>query len=150
MEEERNGTTDVFAMIMDSVGNTPIAARALPKSAALSWSMPEEEGQLAVDVLEEGNSVFVLSTMAGADASRLEVTIHNDLLTIRGVRHRPLKGQATVYHEECFWGRFSRTIVLPVDVKPDGAWAEYVNGVLTVRIPKRKAEASIPVIVVDE
>lgn len=143
-------TKDIFEMILHPSGAEPALVRALPKSAVMSWQLPEEEGQLAVDVLEEGNSIFVVSTMAGAEAERIEVTIHNDLLTIRGARRRPLGDDVKVHHQECFWGKFSRTIILPVDVKPDGAWAEYKNGVLTVRIPKRKTEASIPVMVVDE
>ena len=147
---EAKGTADVFEMILHATANESALVSARPKIRAESWQLPEEEGQLAVDVMEEGAGIFVIAPMAGADPERIEVTIHNDLVTIRGTRQRPIGGDSLARHSECFWGKFSRTIVLPVDVKPDGAWAEYKNGVLTVRIPKRKTDASIPVTVVDE
>lgn len=114
------------------------------------WQV-EQEGQLAIDVLETKEHLIVLSTLAGASSETIEVTIHNDLLTIRGERKHPLvQSVQQTYYQECFWGRFSRTVVLPVDVKGDLAQAEYTNGVLLIRIPKRDAHRRIPVIVVDE
>jgi len=147
---ETNGTADIFEMILHADPNEPALIKARPKKVERSWQLPEEEGQLIVDVLEQNNSMYIISPMAGADSERIEVMIHNDLVTIRGIRRRPIDDDNIVHHSECFWGKFSRTIVLPVDVKPDGAWAEYKNGVLVVRIPKRKTDATIPVMVVDE
>lgn len=119
-------------------------------SQPLQWSMPEE-GQLAVDVLETETDVFVVSTLAGADSENIEISLHNDLLTIRGSRPELYFGQdVQFFHKECFWGKFSRTIVLPVDVKGDMARAEYKNGLLIITIPKQKHNARIPVTVVDE
>lgn len=111
-----------------------------------------EEGQLAVDVIDTVRDVLVVSTMAGAIPHRVDVSIHNDLLTIRGVRSSPVRidANSTYLVSECYWGAFSRTIVLPVHVKGDLARAEYRNGVLTIRIPKRNPNAVIPVTIVDE
>ena len=116
------------------------------------WQPPQEEGQLCVDVADRGHELVVLSTMAGADREKIEVYLHNDLLTIRGVRHRPLPASDRLdyLHAECFWGPFSRTIVLPVEVQPHRARAEYKNGVLIVSIPKRQTDARIPVMIVEE
>ena len=114
------------------------------------WHTPD--GQLAVDVFETQASVIVVSPMAGADAGRIEVSLHQDLLTIRGERPMPLKQKNSVdiLHQECFWGPFSRTIVLPVDVKGDVARASYTNGVLQIVIPKRQATSRIEVEIIDE
>lgn len=112
----------------------------------------EQEGQLAVDVAQTGRELVIVSTLAGAMADRLEVYVHNDLLTVRGMRCTPLALEPNLeyYHQECFWGKFSRTIVLPVDVKGDLARAEYKNGVLTVRIPKVQAHKKIAITIVDD
>lgn len=116
-----------------------------------NWQEEQAEGQLAVDVAQTEKEVVVVSTMAGAITDQIEVYLHNDLLTIRGKRTSPLVGQeADYFHQECFWGKFSRTIVLPVEVKGEMARAEYQSGVLTIRIPKQKIDRQIPVVVVDE
>jgi len=115
------------------------------------WQEEQVEGQLAVDVAQTEKEIIVVSTMAGALPDQIEVYLHNDLLTIRGRRLSPLNGrEAGYFHEECFWGKFSRTIVLPVEVKGDLARAEYHNGVLTIVVPKQKLDRQIPVLVVDE
>ena len=119
-------------------------------SGDLPWHIAEE-GQLSVDVLETAGDVVVISTLAGADMNNIEVSLHNDLLTIRGHRPEPhVEGSVRYFAKECFWGKFSRTIVLPVDVKSDLAQAEYKNGVLTITIPKQSHNARIPVMIVDE
>lgn len=116
----------------------------------LHWQL-KEEGQLSVDVVETQTDVVVISTLAGADSDNIEISLHNDLLTIRGRRPEPYVGESIqVFHKECFWGNFSRTIVLPVDVKADLARAEYKSGVLTIVIPKQKHSAKIPVTIVEE
>src|SRR3989339_1104007 len=114
-----------------------------------NWQAEHQEGELAVDVAQTEKEVIVVSTMAGAVGDKLEIYLHNDLLTIRGVRFSPLEKEKNLehFHQECYWGKFSRTIVLPVDVKGEMARAEYRSGVLVVRIPKKKNEAKIPVIV---
>lgn len=105
-----------------------------------------------VDVIHTDKELIIAAAMAGAVSDKIEIYLHNDLLTIRGMRYSPFKklGQASFLHQECFWGKFSRTIVLPVDVKADLARAEYCNGILTIRIPKHKIDTQIPVVVVDE
>ena len=120
------------------------------RSSEGQWNLAEE-GQLSVDVLETAEDLVILSTLAGANMQDIEVSLHNDLLTIRGSRPEPvIEGEIRYFHKECFWGRFSRTIVLPVDVKSDLAQAEYKNGVLTIAIPKQKHNARIPVVIVEE
>ena len=110
------------------------------------------EGQLSVDVAETTDAVVVVAPMAGAGIDTIDVFVHNDVLTIRGVRRSPLASEREdlYIHEECFWGRFSRTVVLPCHVKNDLTTAEYRQGVLVVRIPKQSAVSHIPVTIVEE
>lgn len=115
------------------------------------WAISHrEEGQLAVDVFETETELFVISTVAGVKPSTLDVSLHNELLTIRGERQSPIPAGARPMYHECFWGPFSRTIVLPSDVRGDKAKASYKHGVLTLRIPKHESRGTIPVEIVDE
>lgn len=145
-------TSNIFEMIVDTADGA--GASAVPSSfrPPENWHEAPSEGQLAVDVADDGANIVVISTMAGAERDRIEVYVHNDLLTIRGSRQSPLAGGENVQYfcQECFWGIFSRTIVLPEHVKGDLARAEYKGGVLTVRIPKQRAQARIPITVIDE
>jgi len=109
-----------------------------------------EEGQLSVDVFETAEDLYIVATMAGTKPEDIELHLHNDFLTIRGRRAVPVPGPASYFYEECFWGTFSRTIVLPVDVKSELAHSEYKNGVLTIKLPKARSNNSIPILVVEE
>jgi len=104
-----------------------------------------------LDVINTDKNIIVLTTMAGADSSKIEVYVHNDLLTIKGERVMPEEGlkDGNFIHQECFWGKFSRTVVLPVDVKGDSAKAKYENGILSIIIPKKKLDSKIKIKVVD-
>jgi len=145
----------VFELILDAQKSDSYDLRkawASPSSLAVpeKWAEDHHEGQLAVDVAETESELIVVSTMAGADADKIEVYVHNDLLTIRGFRISPVSVGANHFHNECYWGRFSRTVVLPVEVKADLSNAEYKNGVLTIKIPKQKVDAKVPIVVVDD
>ena len=139
---------DVFEMILH--GDNPAKITKLTDGAAASWRAQEPEGQLAVDVYETERDVIVTTTMAGATTDKIDVHVHNnDLLTIRGERPRPVAEKVEPVHQECFWGKFSRTVVLPADVDGNRAHAEYRNGVLTISIPKQ-INSRIPIEIVEE
>jgi HSP20 family protein len=114
------------------------------------WSAAETEGQLAVDVLETESELIIVATMAGTKPEDIYLHLHNDFLTIRGRRSAPIGGLQRYFLEECFWGKFSRTIVLPVEVKGEQAQSEYRFGVLTIRLPKAGVQQKIPILVVEE
>lgn len=151
--QKKKKEVDIFEMILKTTGGDASVA-AVPSFVSQNedWRVDHVEGQLSVDVGATKKEVVVISTIAGADTSKIEVYVQSDLLTIRGFRERPkqLDDLEHIYHEECYWGRFSRTIVLPVEIQGDMAHAEYANGVLTVRIPKRQVEARIPIKIVEE
>lgn len=122
---------------------------ALAKTVPPDWVEGREEGQLSVDVMETEDEVAIVATMAGTRPEDIELHLHNDFLTIRGRRIRPVE-PLEFFTKECFWGNFSRTIVLPVDVKGDLARSEYKHGVLTIRLPKSTRNSSIPIMVIEE
>jgi len=100
----------------------------------------EQEGQLTVDVFQDDTNVVIQSTIAGVSPDDLDVSITNDMVTIRGERRQSFDIEEEDYfYQECYWGTFSRSIILPVEIDADRAEAKIKNGILTIRIPKANA-----------
>ena len=99
-------------------------------------------GQLAVDVYETNDKLIIKARTAGIERKDLDVSISDNILTISGVLNGGEDDKATQWHiQECYWGEFSRTIALPVQVKEDGVEAVLKDGVLTISFEKEKTEA---------
>ncbi len=97
----------------------------------------ETEGELAVDVFQTDSDIVVQSTIAGVKPENLDIAVENDVLTIRGKRESETKEEGKNYfYQECYWGAFSRQIILPEEVDPNRIEAAMKNGVLTIRLPK--------------
>jgi HSP20 family protein len=108
------------------------------KLAAAPRPEPQEpsEGSLTVDVFRDEGDVVIQSTIAGAVPSDIDISILDNMVTIRGTRQPDTKvRQSDYYYQELYWGSFSRSIILPETVDPDGAKASFKNGILTVRLP---------------
>ena len=99
-------------------------------------------GQLAVDVYETADKLVVKARTAGIKKSDLDVSISDNILTISGVLSGGEDENTTRWHiQECYWGEFSRTIALPVQIREEGVKAELKDGVLTIAFDKEKTEA---------
>jgi HSP20 family protein len=97
----------------------------------------DSEGQLTIDVYQTDNDIVIKSTIAGVKPEDLDVSINNDMVTIRGERKNDEKIEGeNYYYQECYWGAFSRSVILPVEVLADKAEATMKNGILTLRLPK--------------
>ena len=109
------------------------------------WENTDEfPGQLAVDVYETADKLVVKARTAGISKQDLDVSISDNILTISGVLSGGEDEQTTRWHiQECYWGEFSRTIALPVQVREDesSVKAELKDGVLTITFDKEKTEA---------
>jgi HSP20 family protein len=117
----------------------------------ISWQETREEGKLSIDVLQTLDEVIVLATMAGTRPEDVSLHLQDDLLTIRGERNFPVEENVEFSCQECYWGKFSRSIVLPVDVKEETVRAEYRNGVLSIRFQKAQPKTNtIPIMVIEE
>lgn len=105
-----------------------------------------EEGQLSIDVYQTPKDIIVKSTIAGVRPDDLDISVNNDMLTIRGKREmrEEIKNDDYLY-KECYWGAFSRSIILPVEVKADKIEAHLEDGVLTVILPKAKIKNNISI-----
>lgn len=99
----------------------------------------EEEGELTVDIYDEGDAIVIQSTVAGVKPEDLDVSITNDMVTIRGKRQQQEEVvKKNYYYKELFWGTFSRSIILPEEVEGDSAEANLKHGLLTIHLPKKK------------
>ncbi|HPX64691.1 MAG TPA: Hsp20/alpha crystallin family protein [bacterium] len=95
------------------------------------------EGQLSLDIYQTDKDLIIKSTIAGANPNDIQIYLKNDLLTIRGKRNLPADvADADFLFRECYWGPFSRSIILPVEVQADKIKASMDNGVLTIVLPK--------------
>ncbi len=102
------------------------------------WMADEEyEGQLAIDAYQTEDDIVIKAPIAGVQSEDLEVSVTDDMVMIKGERHdEHAAGRDNYFCQECYWGSFSRSYVLPVAVDADKAEASLKNGVLTVKIPK--------------
>jgi len=90
-----------------------------------------------LDVYEEKDHFIVKAELPGMKKEDIEVSFHDGSLGISGERKSETKHEdAEVYRAERFFGRFQRTVTLPTSVAVDKAKASYMDGVLTVTLPK--------------
>lgn len=96
-----------------------------------------EEGQLTIDVYQTPSEIVIKSTVAGVKPEDIDISFTNDMITVRGRRKKEEEiTTEDYYYQELYWGAFSRSVILPVEVDVDKAKAEIKNGILTVRLPK--------------
>lgn len=101
------------------------------------WQDLEQEGQLVVDVYQTPKNIIIKSTVAGLRTEDLDISLANDMITIRGKRENKEEvKKEDYYYKECYWGSFSRSIILPAEVRADEVKAELENGILTITLPK--------------
>jgi HSP20 family protein len=106
------------------------------------WNEDEPvAGQLAVDVYETREKLVVKGRVAGVNKSDLDVSIADNTLTIKGTLSAGNEDDVENYFlQECYWGEFSRSLVLPVPVKEDEIEALLKDGVLTISFSKLKQD----------
>lgn len=114
------------------------------------WS-DDYGGQLAVDVYQTKSAIIIRAAIAGVQAEDIDISVNNDMVTIKGRRHVDDDANQSGYlYQECYWGGFSRTIILPVEVKADKVAASLKNGILRVTLPKNERPPAGPIKVVDQ
>lgn len=97
----------------------------------------EIDGQLALDVYQTGTHIVILAPIAGVKVDDMSVEVSDDVLTIKGHREQKEEiDEENYFTQECFWGDFSRSIVLPASVDTGKISADFKDGVLTITIPK--------------
>jgi len=111
-----------------------------------------EEGELAIDAYETKKDFVIISTIAGINSKDLDVSVEDDMLIIKGKREKPKSPDKdrSYFQKECFWGSFSKKIILPEKIKIAKAQANIEDGVLTLRIPKSKSSSTTKIKIEDK
>ena len=107
-----------------------------------------EEAQLAVDIYETNDAVVVKTMTAGVKKEDLQINVTRETLTIRGRRENEARGYQHHYHQqELYWGPFTRTVDLPVEVDIEQATATETHGLVTIKLPKfdKKRQATLKI-----
>lgn len=117
--------------------------QAMPAAPVDDWDEDEPvAGQLAVDVYETKDKLVVKARTAGVNKSDLDVSIADNTLSIRGTLSAGTEDEVENYFvQECYWGEFSRSIVLPIPVKEEEIEAVLKDGVLTISFTKMKQDS---------
>jgi HSP20 family protein len=94
-----------------------------------------------MDVSETENEIRICAELPGVSQDEVDVTLEDDVLTIRGEKKLERKEEKEKYHfMERSYGTFQRSLRLPFRVEPDQVRADFNNGVLTVTLPKSRAQ----------
>lgn len=116
---------DAFRRQMDRLFDEMTGDRALTPQ----W------GQLPIELNDAGNNLELKAQVPGINPDDLDVTVNRDSVTISGEYRYEDNGQNS-YGSEFQYGKFSRTIGLPVGIQQDQVQADYTNGILTLHLPK--------------
>jgi len=110
-----------------------------------SWDMPKlsefysGQGMLTpkVDVIDREKDILVRAEVPGVDKDKLDVTVSDNAITIKGtVTHEEKEEQGDYYRRETSFGEFVRTVALPAKVDNEHVQAKYKDGILEVVVQK--------------
>lgn len=109
------------------------------KTIEPTWA--DGEGQLVVDVYETEDELVVQSAIAGITSDDLNICLEHDILVMKGTRENPVNDKKKNYFvRDCYFGPFSKEIILPREVDTSKIKASIENGLLTIRMPKIERE----------
>lgn len=137
-------TVDQEMVIEEEVVEPVVARDEVPRQAQNGeakegneeW-LNDFEGQLNIDMYQTKDNVIIKSTIAGVRPEDIDITVANDMVTIKGARRKDENiPQDDYFYQECYWGNFSRSVIIPVDIESESIEADLKDGILTVIIPK--------------
>ena len=98
-----------------------------------------------LEVIESPDALEVIAEIAGMKGDEIEVTIADDILSLRGTRQDALACEHRTYHEaRIAYGPFAADIHIPFAVDAESASASYENGFLRIRLPRAKGRTIVP------
>lgn len=93
----------------------------------------------AVNILERESGIEISVEMPGVEAEKVEVTVEDGVLSIKGERIAEEVAEGETYHRvESTFGAFERRFTVPTSVDPGKIEATFKNGVMTLALPKRE------------
>lgn len=138
MEEEKNYFEDQSEPEIELTKATTLGSKtrfSLKKTEERDDSEPE--GQLTIDVYQTATEIVIESAIAGVDPEDLDINVTTDSVSIIGRRRREkVVKEEDYFYRECYWGKFSRSIILPQEIDPEDSHVSLKNGILVIRLPK--------------
>ena len=106
--------------------------------------LKKESGQLSLDIYHTEKEIVILAPVAGVKKEDIKLSVTDDVLVIRGERNlKDVVSEEDYYTKECFWGNFSRSIVLPLEADTKNISASFEDNVLEIRIAKSEEEPPV-------
>jgi HSP20 family protein len=97
----------------------------------------------AVDVHQDKDNVYVKVELPGMKKEDIDISLRDNVLSISGERKNEWQTkEGETFRSERFFGRFNRSVTLPIQVEADRVKAQYKEGILTVSLAK--AETAKP------
>jgi HSP20 family protein len=126
----------------DPLSNFPATFRNFEDALARMWNEPRaaRPWSPSVDIFETENELVLKADLPEVKLEDIEVRVENQTLTVKGERKFERDETNRGYHRiERSYGVFERSFTVPATVDADKVGAEYKNGVLTVKLPKKEA-----------
>ncbi len=142
-EETESENGDVEVELAKAATVAPVRSKPAPKKIEEDFDDGEPEGQLTIDVYQTPDDIVIESAIAGVKPEDLDITVQGDSVTVKGRRHHEMEVKDDDYlYQECYWGRFSRSVILPQEIDPEAATVSFKNCILVVRLPKLNRKKS--------
>lgn len=108
--------------------------------------LDEEVWQIALDVLEAEDEIYIIAPIAWVEQEKIDISINKTILTLKWNREKPEE-----YHidgiisknSEVFFGKFVRNIILPENLALNKIRAYMENNLLIISIPKMKFDSKV-------
>lgn len=126
----------------DPLSNFPATFRTFEDAVARMLNEPRgaRPWSPSVDIFETENELILKADLPDVKLEDIEVRVENQTLTLKGERKFEKDESNRGFHRiERQYGTFVRSFTVPSSVDAERVAAEYKNGVLTVRLPKKEA-----------
>jgi len=139
--DEGNDEEEVEELEIEEGPTMEVATAEAPASTKTKengedW-LTDFEGQLNIDMYQTKDNVIIKSTIAGVRPEDIDIAVANDMVTIKGARKKEETiAQDDYFYQECYWGNFSRSVIIPIDIDSENIEADLKDGILTIIIPK--------------
>lgn len=131
---EENSFQETKKFEKEKIYNNLTSAISGPTSTIVQQEK-REEGELVIDSFETDSEFCIQAPIAGVSIKDLDISIEQEMLIIKGERRCPEnKKDKKYFHQECYWGKFSRKIMLPKDADPQTIKVSLEKGILIIKI----------------
>ncbi len=112
--------------------------RELDRVAQQVFGTAARPAAMPIDAYRKGDEFVALFDLPGVDADSINLTVERNVLTVHAERHRPGDDDVELLIGERAQGTFSRQLFLAETLDTDKISAEYVDGVLRLRLPVKE------------